>query len=281
MNVVEEMYDRWTKGEGGGDDSWGDITAEPEGVEYREVDAGGVPALCIEPRGARPDRVIVYLHGGGFVSGSLRSHRKLVGHLATAAGTRALLVHYRLTPEFPYPAQIDDGLTAYRCVVDRGVGAVLAGDSSGGGLCVQVALRIRDSALPDPAALMLISPWSDMEASGSTFETNAATDLFFTRDMVKGLVEMYLANGESAADPKVNAHYADLSGLPPMYLQVGGAETGLDDSIRLAERARRAGVEVRLDVFDRMLHTFQMAAGNLDEADDAIGRFGAWLRPRI
>lgn len=281
MNVVAAMYERWARGEAGDGDSWGDITTEPGGVDYLEVDAGGVPALWIEPHGAARDRVIVYLHGGGFVGGSLYTHRKLVAHLAKAAGVRALLVHYRLATEAPYPAQVEDALTAYRWVVDQGLTAVLAGDSSGGGLAVLVALRIRERELPRAAALLLISEWADMAMTGSTFESNAGTDVVFTREMVKGLVELYLAGGQSPTDPQVNPHYADLAGLPPMYLQVGSDETGLDDSVRLAERARAAGVEVRLDVFEGQLHTFQMAAGRLPEADDAIGRFAGWVRPKL
>jgi acetyl esterase/lipase len=276
MDVIREMYDGWARGEGLGDDSWGDVTIEPGGVDYREVDAGGVPAMWIEPHGAAPDRVIVAFHGGGFVGGSLFTHRKLIGHLAKACGTRALLVHYRLTPEHPYPAQIEDCLIAYRWVLSQGVTTVLAGDSSGGGLAVQVALR-----QPGAAALLLMSPWVDMETAGDTFDTNAATDVFFTREMVDGLVKAYLQNGESAVDPRVNVLHADLAGLPPMFVQAGSDETGVGDARRLAARAEAAGVEVRLDVFDGQLHTFQMAAGRTAEADDAIGRYAAWVRPRL
>jgi epsilon-lactone hydrolase len=282
MDVIKQMYDRWARGEGLDDDSWGDVTTEPGGVDYREVDAGGVPAMWIEPHGVPAGRVVVAFHGGGFVGGSLYTHRKLFGHLAKAAGVRVLLAHYRLAPDHPYPAQIEDALTAYRWVRDQGVDAVaLAGDSSGGGLCVQVALRLRDAGGPGPTALMLMSPWNDMELTGSTFESNEATDVFFTRPMVEGLVKAYLQHGESVRDPLVNAHYADLTGLPPMYVQVGADEAGLDDSRRLAARAEAAGVEVRLDVFPGQLHTFQMAAGRTVEADDAIGRFAAWVRPKL
>lgn len=281
MDVIKEMYQRWAQGVGLGDDSWGDVTVEPGGVDYLEVEAGGVPAMWIHPHRATPDRVIVAFHGGGFVGGSLYTHRKLFGHLAKAAGVRALLVHYRLAPDFAYPAQIEDAVAAYQWVVDQGLTAALAGDSSGGGLCVQTALRIRDLGLPEPAALLLMSAWVDMELTASTFESNAATDVFFTREMVQGLVSAYLQNGESPKDPLVNALYADLTDLPPVYLQAGADESGLDDSRRLAEQARAAGVEVRLDVFEGQLHTFQMAAGRTLEADDAIRRFAAWVRPKL
>lgn len=159
--------------------------------------------------------------------------------------------------------------------------SALAGDSSGGGLCVQAALRIRDLGLPAPAALLLMSAWVDMELTAPTFESNAATDVFFTREMVQGLVSAYLQNGESPKDPLVNALYADLTDLPPVYLQVGADESGLDDSRRLAEQAREARVEVRLDVFEGQPHTVQMAAGRTPEADDAIRRFAAWVRPKL
>jgi monoterpene epsilon-lactone hydrolase len=281
MDVIEAMYQRWARGEGSGDDSWGDVTAEPRGVDYLEVEAGGVPAMWIVPHGAVQDRVIVAYHGGGFAGGSLYTHRKLFGHLAKTVGVRALLVHYRLAPEFGYPSQIEDALAAYQWALGQGLTLALAGDSSGGGLCVEVALRIRDLRLRQPSAMLLMSAWVDMELTGSTFESNAATDVFFTREMVRGLVEAYLGTHHSPKDPLVNALYADLSGLPPMYLQVGADETGLDDSRRLAERARRDGVEVRLDVFEGQLHTFQMAAGRTPDADEAIRRFAAWLRPKL
>jgi acetyl esterase/lipase len=200
----------------------------------------------------------------------------LFGHLAKAAGVRALLVHYRLAPEHPYPAQIEDAVAAYRWVAGQGFNTVLAGDSSGGGLAVQVALRE-----PGAAALLLISPWVDMELSSDTFETNAVTDVVFTRNMVQGLVKTYLQNGESPADPLVNVLRADLAGLPPMFVQVGTDETGLGDARLLAARAEAAGVEVRLDVFDGQLHTFQMAAGRTPEADDAIRRYATWVRPKL
>jgi epsilon-lactone hydrolase len=281
MDIIEAMYRRWADGDSGSEDSWGDVTGEPRGVDYREVEAGGVPAMWIEPHGPALDGVIIAFHGGGFISGSLYTHRKLYGHLAKATGVRALLVHYRLAPEFPYPAQIEDALAAYRWTVAQGVTAALAGDSAGGGLCASAALRIRDAELPPPAALLLISPWVDMALAGSTYESNAATDVFFTRAMVGELVTAYLRNGESPKDPDVNVLHADLTGLPPMFIQAGGAEAILDESERLAERARAAGVEVRLDVFAGKLHTFQMAAGRTPEADDAIRRFAAWVRPKL
>src|SRR3954469_8537744 len=278
MDAIEEMYANWAAGRNPGSDHWGDVTAEPGGVDYLEVSAGGVPAMWLRPHDAAPGRAIVAVHGGGFIGGSLYTHRKMYGHLAKAAGVRVLLTTYRLAPRFPYPAQIDDVVTAYRWVADQGFTTALTGDSSGGGLAVQVALRV-----PGAAALLLISPWVDMDRAqtAGSYETNAATDLVFTRTMVQGLIDVYLPAGVDGRPPAVTAFSPGLSGPPPMYVQVGGAETGLGDSERLAALAEKAGVEVRLDVFPGRLHTFQMAAGRSPEADDAIRRFATWVRPKL
>ena len=171
---MEPRYARWAADDHGDEQSWGHVTAEPGGVDYLEVSADGVPAMWLRPHGAADDRVIVALHGGGFVGGSLWTHRKLYGHLAKATGVRVLLAGYRHAPDFRYPAQIDDVVTAYRWAAARSSRTALAGDSSGGGLAVQAALRV-----PGAAALLLISPWVDMDPAltASSFDTNAGHDL--------------------------------------------------------------------------------------------------------
>jgi epsilon-lactone hydrolase len=271
MSDIKQLYDRWAAGDMGRDDQWGDVTAEPRGVDYLEVSAGGVPAMWLVPGGAADGPVIVAYHGGGFVGGSLYTHRKMYGHLAKAAGVRVLLATYRKTPEFRYPAQIDDAVTAARWVGSQAV--ALAGDSSGGGLAVHAALRV-----PGVKGLLLLSPWLDMDPklSTATFDTNSGTDVFFTRAMVRGLLDMYLPPDADPTDPAINALHADLRGLPPAYIQVGADESGLGDSERLAELTG-----AQLDVFDGQLHTFQMAAGRDPVADEAIGRLAAWVRPRL
>ncbi|MEO3746024.1 alpha/beta hydrolase [Plantactinospora sp. B5E13] len=273
MDAIREMYARWAAGDPGEDDQWGDVTAEPRGLDYTEVSADGVPAMWLSPHGADPDRVIVALHGGGFVSGSLYTHRKMYGHLAKAAGVRVLLATYRHAPEFRYPAQIEDAVTAYRWAAARARKVALAGDSSGGGLAVQVALRE-----PGVAALLLLSPWIDMDPAqtATSYEESAATDLFFTRPMVQRLIAQYLPEGVSGLAPEVNAFHADLSALPPAYVQCGSHESGRGDSERLAKLTG-----ARLDVFDGQLHTFQMAAGRAPAADEAIGRLAAWVRSTL
>ncbi|WP_245871320.1 alpha/beta hydrolase [Asanoa hainanensis] len=260
------------------DDHWGDLTAEPRGVDYLEVEHG----LRLVPHGVRDSgAALLCLHGGGFVSGSVFTHRKLYGHLAKAIGVPALIAHQRHTPEQPFPAQQEDALAAYTWLVGQGFDRlVLAGDSAGGGLAVTATLAARARDLPAPAALLLISPWVDMAVSGDSFDTNAERDGFFYRDVVLELAAMYLA-GRDPRDPAVNPLHADLTGLPPTFIQVGADETLLDESRMLEKRAREFGVEVRRDVFEEQQHTFQMAAGRAPEADDAIRRFADWVRPRL
>ncbi|MFL6073097.1 MAG: alpha/beta hydrolase [Mycobacteriales bacterium] len=268
------------------EDHWGDLTAEPGGVDYLEVDAGGVPALWAAPKGSAADRVILGLHGGGFIGGSMYTHRKMFAHLAKTAGARALIPNYRRSPEHQHPAPVDDATAAYGWLLDQGIPAgqiALAGDSAGGGLALTTVLRARERGLPDPAALLPISPWVDMTLSGDTIVTNRATDLLFgghTPFDLDGLVRMFLGDGDRT-DPLASPLHADLTGFPPMYIQVGGDEMLLADARGIAERARAAGVEVRLDVFPRQQHTFQMGAGRDPEADDAIGRMAAWVRPLL
>jgi monoterpene epsilon-lactone hydrolase len=270
------------------DEHWGDVAAEPRGVDYLEVDVGGVPAMWIAPHGAGPDRVLLCLHGGGFIGGSMYTHRKLFGHLAKAVGVRALSVDYRRMPEYQYPAPYDDATAAYRWLVEKeGIGAdriAFAGDSAGACLALATALRARGEERPMPAALLLLSPWVDLAGTGETLTTNRGSDILFggERPMdVHGLVRMFLAGAAQPTEPAVSPLYADLTGLPPAYLQVGSAEMLLDDSRRFAEVAELAGVDVELDVVPEMQHTFQMMAGRAPEADAAISRLAAWPRPRL
>jgi uncharacterized protein (TIGR02246 family) len=287
-DAVREMYLRWTeariRGEQQDNESWGDLTMEPRGVDYMEIEAAGLPAMWASPKGLVEDRVLLCMHGGGFVGGSIYTHRKLFGHLANAVGARALSFDYRLAPGHAHPAQLQDAIAVYRWLLDQGLdpgGIAFAGDSSGGGLAITTQLLAREQDLPLPAAAMLISPWVDMEVIGDSYRANWGSDPFFYREVVSGLAAMFLGEDGDPRDPLANPLHADLAGLSPMYVQVGGNETLLDDSRRLAEHARAAGVEARLEVFAGQLHTFQMAAGRAPEADDAIRRFAEWVRPKL
>jgi monoterpene epsilon-lactone hydrolase len=265
-------------------EEWPQITAEPGGVDYVEVDAGSVPAMWITPKGAAEDRVILSIHGGGFVVGSMYTHRKLFGHIAKAAGVRALAPDYRRPPEHLHPAPVEDVVSTYKWLLDQGIEpshVAFTGDSAGGAMVVTAMLLARDRGLPVPAAAMPFSAWFDLTGSGESQQTNADTDRLLSRRFGDQLADILLGESGDRRDPYVSALYADLAGLPPLYLQVSDAETLLDDSRALAERARAAGVEVRLDIFPGQQHTFQMAAGRSASADDAIRRLADWVRPRL
>jgi len=265
-------------------ESWPVVTAEPGGVDYVEVDAGGVPAMWAIPHGAARERVLLALHGGGFVTGSMYTHRKLFAHLAKAVGARALIVNYRRSPEHVHPAQVDDALSAYEWLLDQGIKPehiAFTGDSSGGGLTITTQLRAIKAGRPLPAAALPISPWVDMEAVGESMRTNQATDALLQKEFADALAAIFLGPDGDPKDPFANPLYADLTGLAPLYIQVGGDEVNLDDATRLAAHAEKAGVEVRLDVFAGEQHTFQMAAGRAPKADEAIRRLAEWVRPRL
>lgn len=266
-------------------ESWPVLTAEPGAVDYIEAEAGSVPALWAVPKECTEDRVILSIHGGGFVTGSMYTHRKLFGHTAKAIGARALIINFRRSPEHVHPALVDDVVAAYRSLLDQGIKPghiAFAGDSAGGGLSITGQLRARDRGLPAPGAAILMSPWVDMELTGESWESNSGKEALFRRkETVEGLVKMFFGENDNRRDPLANPLYADLTGLSPIYIQVGGDEVLLDDSRRLAERARRFGVDVRLDIFPEQQHTFQMCAGRAPEADDAVQRIADWTRPKL
>lgn len=265
-------------------ESWGDLTAEPRAVDYIEVEAGGLPAMWLVPKRSVQDRVLLCLHGGGYVGGSIYTHRKMFGHLAKAAGVRALVFDYRLVPAHTHPAQVDDTTDAYRWLLDQGIDPAhiaFIGDSAGASLSITTQLRARERGLPLPAAAMLFSPWIDLEAAGESYETNRDKDPFFYRETVRMLAASFLGEGGDPRDGLASPLHADLAGLGPIYIQAAGDETLLDDARMLDEHARKAGVDVRLDVFPGMQHTFQMAAGRAPEANEAISRMAQWVRPEL
>ena len=264
-------------------DHWGDITGEPGGVDYIEVDAGGVPAMWAIPKGCAEDRVVLCLHGGGYVVGSMYTHRKVYGHLAKAIGCRALILHYRRAPEHPHPAAVEDAVLAYRWLLDDGIEPehiCTTGDSAGGGLCTSVLMAIRDQGLILPAAGMPISPWYNMTLSGDTIQSKAAVDELVGEGILRNMASMFLGDCPPE-DPLASPLFGDLAGLPPLYIQVGDDETLLDDSLRFAASANQAGVEVKLEVFPEMQHVFQFLAGTAPEGDEAINKFAEWVRPKL
>jgi acetyl esterase/lipase len=252
-----------------------DIRSEP-------VDAGTVPAAWVSAPGAAEDRVILYLHGGGYAIGSIDSHRALAGSLSRTARARVLLIGYRLAPEHPFPAAVEDSTAAYRWLLRQGVEPsriVIAGDSAGGGLTVATLVALRDAKERLPAGGVCISPWLDMEGSGESMTTRAAQDPMIQRGLIEWFASLYVGKGDRRA-PLASPLYADLSGLPPLYVLVGTAETLLDDSVRLGERARKAGVQVTLEAWDGMIHVWPAFAAILDEGREAIDKIGEFVRRR-
>jgi epsilon-lactone hydrolase len=279
MPSIDEVRDNSEK-------EWPKLTAEPGNVDYLEVDADGVPAMWIVPKNCVQNRVLLCMHGGGFIGGSMYTHRKMFGHLAKAVGCRALNIHYRRSPEYSHPAQIDDTITTYRWrlaqrVEDRqieGRHIAFVGDSAGGGLAIAGLLRARDTGLPIPAGAITLSAWLNMELQGESYTTNREKDVLFRKENVGPLVGMFLGEHGDRQDPYASPAHATLKGLPPIYMQAGADECLLDDSRDFAEKAKQEDVEVTLDVFPEMLHTFQMAAGRAPEADQALKKMADWGR---
>ena len=263
---------------------WGDITGEPGGVDYIETDAGGVPSMWATPKGCAESRVLLCAHGGGYVVGSMYTHRKAYGHVAKAVGCRALIVNYGRAPENIHPGPVDDMVKAYKWLLDQGIQSghiAFIGDSAGGGLAVTTILRARERELPLPAATMPLSPWLDMDAGGETFETNRERDVLVSRDVIATMAGTFLGEDGNRNDPLANPLHAELRGLPPIYIQTGADETLLSDSRDLADLARRSDVQVTLEVVPEMQHVFQFLAGVAPEADAAIARLAKWVRPHL
>ncbi|MFN8023582.1 MAG: alpha/beta hydrolase [Acidimicrobiales bacterium] len=255
----------------------------PDGVTTTETSLAGLFALDQRPDGGADDRVVLYLHGGGYVVLSPRTHAKLSAGIAKAAGCRVVSVDYRLAPEHPHPAAVTDALAAYRALLDEGYAphqVAISGDSAGGGLTLATLVAARDAGVPQPACAVPLSPWTDLEGTGESMDTKADDDLIVGRDGLKIMGDLFLAGGD-ARDPLAAPLYADLRGLAPVYVQVGGDETLLDDSTRFVARAAAAGVDVRLDVFPEMQHVFQSGLGMFPEADDAVARIGQYLRSKL
>ncbi len=253
-----------------------DITREP-------VSAGGVPAEWVSAPGTTPDGAVLYLHGGGYVLGSINTHRDLAARLSRAAGVRALVIDYRLAPEHPFPAAVDDATTAYRFLLDQGLNParlVIAGDSAGGGLTVATLVALRDAGSPLPAAGVCLSPWVDLAGEGASMTGKADVDPMIQKAGLVAMAGAYLG-GADPRSPLAAPLYADLHGLPPLLIQVGTAETLLDDATRLAERARAAGVQVQLQPWEDMIHVFQIFAAMLPEGQQAIDAIGSFIKQRI
>ena len=252
----------------------------PAGVTCTPVEAGGVSAEWSVADGADQDKVILYVHGGGYVMGSAGSHRDMTGRLSQASGARVLSLNYRLAPEHPFPAPVDDSVAAYRWLLGQGIQAsniAIAGDSAGGGLALAALIAIRDAGEPVPAAGIGISPWVDMEGTGESMTTRAAVDPVVQKEGLLGMAKLYLG-GADPKNPLAAPLHANLAGLPPLLIQVGDSETLLDDATRITERARKADVDVTLKIWDEMPHVWHLFAPILPEGQQAIEEIGAFFK---
>jgi len=252
----------------------------PNDVTVERVTAPIAPAEWLAPPSVRADVVVLYLHGGGYVIGSPRSHRHLAAAIARAGRARALVLDYRLAPEHPFPAALEDAVAAYRWLLAQGTAParlVVAGDSAGGGLTVATLVALRERGLPLPAAGVAISPWVDLTCSARSYATNAGVDPIVRPAMVAEMARAYLG-GADPRTPLASPLFADLSGLPPLLIHVGRDEVLLDDATGLAERAKAAGVAARLEIVPRMVHVWHWFLPMLDEAQTAVDEIGAFVR---
>ena len=256
----------------------------PEGVACTPVEASaGFAGEWTAAGGVRNDACLIYFHGGGYVMGSIATHRGLVAGLSKATGVRALSVDYRLGPEHPFPAAVDDAVAAYCHVRSLGIPAsriVLGGDSAGGGLTAATLLALRQRALPMPAAALLISPWVDLTQSSGTMQSKAAEDPMVDAAALTQMAAAYL-NGADPKTPLASPIFADLSGLPPLLVQVGTAEVLLDDARGFAANAERAGVKCTLEEWEQMIHVWHAFALLLPEGAQAIEKAGAFLASHL
>ncbi len=252
-------------------------------IKREPASANGVPGEWITAPNSTDAVTILYLHGGGYTIGSLNTHADMVSRICRASGARAFSLDYRLAPEHPFPAAVEDATRAYRWLLGQGIrpeSIVISGDSAGGGLTAATLLELKKSGDPLPGAAVLLSPWTDLDATGDSMKTRAEADAMIRVDPLKTMAHIYAGKAE-LTDPLVSPLYGDYSGLPPILIQVGDAEVLLDDSTRYAERAKAAGVDVTLEVFDEMIHVFQIFAATLPEAQQAIDKIGAWVKQHI
>jgi len=252
-------------------------------VKVEKVRAGGVPAEWTSTPGADATAVVLYVHGGGYVIGSLDSHRHLVAEIGRACDARALALDYRLAPEHPFPAPVEDTLAAYRFLLDSGIKPAriaIAGDSAGGGLVVAAMLAIRGAGLPPPGCGWCISPWVDLQSTGASMLDNAARDPTVQKAGILDFAGVYLA-GADPRSPLASPIHGDLRGLPPLLIQVGAVETLLDDSLMLARAASLADVYVDLQIWPEMIHVWHQWFTQLNAGRRAIAAGGAFVREYV
>jgi epsilon-lactone hydrolase len=265
-------------------DEVGSVWPAAGDVKLTEVDVSGLPGEWSIAPSSDPSRVLMFFHGGGYCSGSILSHRRLVTEAGRAAGVRTLAIAYRLAPENPFPGAYDDALTAWRFLRNQGIPAAhiaIGGDSAGAGLTVALISRLHDAHEELPGCAWLISPWTDLTMSGSTLASKEAVDPLMHKTYLNELADAYLPPEMDRKDPRVSPLYADLKGFPPILIQVGSAETLLDDATRFAAVAGAADVRVNLEIWPQMIHAWPLWNAYLELGRRALASAGAFIRDHI
>jgi epsilon-lactone hydrolase len=265
-------------------DEVGAVWPVADDVELTAVDVNGVHGEHSVVPGSDPSRVLMFFHGGGYCSGSIKSHRRLVTEAGRAARMRTFAVEYRLAPEHPFPAAYDDALSAWRFLRNQGIAAAriaIGGDSAGAGLTLALISRLRDTHEELPACAWLISPWMDLTMSGSTLASKAAIDPLIHKEYLSELAAAYLPPGMDRKDPRVSPLFANFTGFPPMLIQIGSDETLLDDATRLAAQAGAADVAVTLEIWPHMIHAWPLWNAHLEEGRRALANAGSFIRTHL
>ena len=249
--------------------------------KLEKVDADGVPAAWVITPEVAKDRAILYLHGGGYIEGSIISHQDLAQRISSVSKTKVLLLDYRLAPEHPFPAALEDSISAYKWLINskgyNPTNLIIAGDSAGGGLTIATLVKLRDQGIPLPAAGVCLSPWTDLALTGESMKLKIQEDPFVSPDGLMFDARLYLGKTDPK-NPYASPLYADFRGLPPLCIQVGSAEILLDDATRLVKRAKEAGVEVQLDIWEGMIHVFQVFAVMAPEGREGINKIGEFIK---
>lgn len=256
------------------------LASLPSKTKVEKITFNSISAEWICANEAHDDRVILYLHGGGYNICSPNTHRELAAHISMASGAKVLLPDYRLAPEQPFPSALEDATSAYRWLLDTCLTSeniAIAGDSAGGGLSIATSISLRDAGEPSPASIACISPWTDLEMSGNSINTHAEIDPMLNLQSMKIMASNYIGEGDPRS-PLISPIYADLKGISPLLIHVGSDEMLLDDSKRIAEKAKSAGVDVTLKIYDQMWHAFHLNARLMPEAKNAIEALGSFIR---
>lgn len=262
----------------------GTLSRLPKDVKCEPINAGGVPGEWITTPDIISDHVLLYFHGGGYIGGSIETHKDLVSRISRAAKVRVLIINYRLAPEHSFPAALEDAVIAYQWLLTNEKidpkNIIIGGDSAGGGLTISTLVKLREEGVPLPTAAICLSPWTDLAGTGESIKTKAELDPFITPELDEFCAKMYLKD----VDPKnylASPLYADLTGLPPIYIQVGTSECLLDDSKRLAKNAKEAGIDVELDIWEDMIHIFAIFAPLAPEGQQAILKISDFIQKNL